>query len=173
MNNTLNRESTMTAFRTVANEFNNAITSDTRDDGETFYKIKDDAPEWLKGSDVSMAIHRAIDDRFPDDWVYEQMYFLAEHISDCDEADEARDKVSEWADSLVDVYNAARLKWLAMHLNNALLCDEAEEELGGGGDMFERIGAGQNLALDRIAHAMIEAIDEEANERDDDEDDDE
>lgn len=160
---------TKTMFQRVAEELNNAFESDTRDDGSTFYKLKDDRPEWLQGSDVMMAVHSALDDRLPDDWVYETAYYLAEQISDCDDADEARDKTGEWADSLVDVYNHDRLKWLGMHLNNAFLCDDAAEEFGPAEDTFSHIGRGQYLAIDRIAHALIEQIEEEADGRDDEE----
>lgn len=155
----------MSTFQDVATEFNDAFESSKRDDDTTFYKLKNDAPEWLQGSSVMMAIHAALDDRLPDDWVYKKVYFLSDRITDKENADDARDTTSEWADSLVDTYNSDRSKWLASHLNNAALVDEAVEEYGTEGDTFERIGIGQYLAIERIAAAVIEAIETEANDR--------
>ena len=159
-------------FQLVAEELNKAFISDTRADGTKFYKLADDAPEWLQGSEFSLACHKALDDRFPDDWVYEQMYFLADYICQYETADAARDAMGEIADGMVDVYNTERTKWLAMHLNNADLCNEAARELGfefrpDENGILELIGMGQYIAIERIGNAMIELIEQEANDRDD------
>ena len=58
-------------FATVLRELAEAFVRDTRNDGKEFYKVRKWAPTWLQDSQVSMACHRALDDRFPDDWVYE------------------------------------------------------------------------------------------------------
>jgi len=164
---------TKTQFETVLAEVETNMIRDTRVDGTTYYKFADDAPEWLQGSDVSLACHKALDDRFPDDWVYEQMAAIAEDLGDRDvaDADDARDAMGEIADSLVDVYNADRTKWLASNLNNAFLCDDAAEELGDPGDTFKRIAQGQYVAIERIGYALIDCITEEAELRDDSEED--
>jgi hypothetical protein len=164
-------EATTATFSTVLAEMAEAFEQSKRDDGKTFYKLKDDAPEWLKGSDVMLKIHSALDDRFPDDWVYETAWAIAENLTGYDDAnaDDANDQLHEVADGLVDVYNSDRARWLALHLNNALLCDEAAEESGTpiDVDMFSRIGAGQHLAIERIGYALITAVDAELDERDD------
>jgi hypothetical protein len=69
----------------------------------------------------------------------------------------------EIADRLVDVYNQDRVNWLALHLNNSLLCDEAKavrrSKIGGNTpDMFAAIGLGQYLAIDRIGRGVIAAV---------------
>ena len=159
---------TRTLFLTVLEELNAAFVSDTRNDGTVFYKLVDNAPEWLQGSDVSLACHKALDDRLPDDWVYEQMTAIASDLwdRDLDNADDAREAMGEIADSLVDVYNADRARWLASHLNNAFLVDDAVEELGGGEeDTYQRIGLGQYVAIERIGYALIQCIEEEAETR--------
>jgi|GEM_PF-2472230 hypothetical protein len=161
----------MTPFRTVLEELITAFTSDTRDDGTVLYKFRDDAPSWCN-PELMQGIHAAVDDRFPDDWVYETAAHVADNLTgyDVEDGDAARDILHEVVDGLVDVYNADRLRWLASQLNNALLCDEAAEEFGHKGDMFEQIAQGQALAIDRIANAVIQAIETEAGNRDEEDD---
>ena len=156
---------TESTFQSVATELAQSFVSDKREDGTTFYKIKDDAPDWL--GEISHKFHEAVDDRFPDDWIYEQAERLAGLIAEKDDADEARDCTGEWADSGVDVYNADLTKWLASHLANISLCDEAVEEIGVGnaGGIIGMIQSGQYMAIDRIAHALINAIESELESR--------
>lgn len=159
-----------TTFQTVLREFADAFTRITRNDGSKPYVINDGS--WLT-SDMMHDVHAAVDGsdpRLPDDWIYEHTRCVAFAFVDhgCDSATAAQDVTHEVADGLVDTYNAARSTWLAMHLNNAHLCDEAIEELGlpESADMFERIGAGQYLALQRIEAAVIEIVEHEAERRD-------
>lgn len=156
-----------THFRTVIEELSGAFERDTRNDGATFYKLRDDAPDWID-SDTMHAVHAALDERLPCDWVYETAMYVADAFTgyDCDDADELRDRIGEIADGLVDVYNADRLRWLAANLYNAAIVDEACEELGGSdADTFTRIGYGQYYAIERIACALLEAASDEADER--------
>jgi hypothetical protein len=160
---------TKTQFENVLAELAAAFVADKRDDGKTFYKLKDDAPAWLEGSDVMLAIHSALDDRLPCDWVYEQAASIAENLGgyDCDDADDAREHMTEIAGGLVDVYYSDLTAWLADHTNNALICDESAAEFGGDGDTFSRIGAGQYMAIERIGRALISEVENEADDRDD------
>ncbi len=160
-------------FQTVAEEVNKALVSDKRNDETTFYKFADDAPGWIEAASVSRKCHEALDDRMPDDWVYEQMYFLADHLTHYETAADAREALGEIADGMVDVYNMDRVKWLAMHLNNAFLCDDAANEFGWDKDrgLFGLIGMGQYIAIERIGDALIDCIEAEANDRDDNADD--
>ena len=162
---------TKTTFQTVAAELGDSFESFTRDNApdDRCYRLKEDAPEWLQGSEVMIAVHKALDDRLPDDWVYEQAAMIADWLVNCDyeSADDARENIGEEADSLVDVYDAARTTWLASHLNNAFLVDDACEELGAGDkDTFTRIGYGQYHAIELIANAVIEQVSDEAESRD-------
>lgn len=155
---------TTTHFRTVIEELSEAFECDTRANGESFFRLKDDAPDWID----SHAFHAAVDDRLPCDWVYEKAAHIADNFTgyDCEDADELRDHIGEIADGLVDVYNADRLRWLAANLYNAALVDEACDELGGSdADTFTRIGYGQYMAIERIAYALLDAAAEEAEER--------
>jgi hypothetical protein len=136
----------------------------------TFTKLKDDRADWLKGDDeyrFMREIHEALDDRMPDDWVYQQASSIADRLTEYEDADSARDSISEIADGLVDPYNTDRAKWLASHLLNAGIVDRAIEELGfdftgpNSTGIFGAIGLGQYVALEAIANAIIAAIEAE------------
>lgn len=162
----------MSAFMTVLKEFAAAFKRDKRNDGTEFYTLRDDAPAWLQGDagrTIMREIHEALDDRLPNDWVYETAASVADTLTgyDLDDADDARENLHEVADGAVDVYNADRSKWLADHLSNAALVDEACSELGcePDADTFTRIGLGQYLAITRIGGAVIDAVEAEADSR--------
>ena len=171
---------TESMFLRVAKEFASAFETAKRDSsGETFWRLKDDAPEWMRGDagrQIMFAIHGAMDGtddpRLPSDWVYEHTSRIADELvqREPDGEDDAREPAMEIADSLVDVYNADRARWLGDHLGNAALVDEACTDLGVGADegIYERIAKGQYLALERIANAVIDAIAAEAETRDED-----
>ncbi len=160
-------------FAKVMKELAAAFVLAKRDDGSTFWRLADAAPSWLQGdagATVMREIHESLDDRMPDDWVYEAASSVADAFVDhkADDADSARDDAHEIADGLVDVYNADRLRWLASHLGNAAIVDEACAELGcePDADTFTRIGIGQYEAYSRIANAVIDAVNAEAESRD-------
>jgi len=154
---------TTTNVQTVAKELAGAFTSDKRDNGGTFYMFKDDALEWIDENDVSHNFHRAVDDRLPDDWVYTQAAHAADSLAEYEDIEAMRDAVSEIADGQVD--NSDRAAWLASHLGNHALCDEAVSEgLCDGKDIDETIGVGQYIAIERICNALIDAIEARAEE---------
>ena len=156
-------ETTTATFQSVAGELANAFTSDKRDNGDTFYKLKDDAPDWINVHDL----HHSVDDRFPDDWIYEKIAHLADSISEYEDADSARDAAGELADQSVDIYYSDLSAWFASNLRNAALCEDATDEFGmpEGGDMFKQMQMGQYIACDRLAHAIIQAIEDELENR--------
>lgn len=169
----MNKTTFQKVLAELANAFETRTRTRTRDDGTTYTCLKDDAPAWLAGyagTTVMHDIHAAVDDRFPDDWIYASIAGMADTMTgyDAADADDMRENVHEIADGMVDVYNCDRSAWLAMNLNNAALCDEACSELGCDPDagMFTRIGLGQYLALTRIGEAIISACESEADERD-------
>jgi len=166
-----------TTFRIVLTELATAFVSAKRtSNGEKYYRIKDDPPTWLRGTNLMHEIHSAVDGsdpRLPDDWIYEATASAADSLRDhgVENSDDAREALHEVADSLVDVYNSARLAWLASNLRNAELVDEACNELGcdADADVCTRVGLGQYLAYTRILEAVIAAVETEANERDEQE----
>lgn len=156
----------MTNFKTVMNELSNAFERRSRDNGDRFYTLKDGSPEWMAGTIYSA--HNAIDGRLPDDWIYEAVHSLACNYNTHDDADECRDEESEVCDGLVDVYTSALTTWLASHLGNVALCDEAADEFGleEHNDIDHRIRMGQLLAYQRISGALLECVEAVAEDRD-------
>lgn len=143
----------------LACEFANAFEQDKRNDGKEFYKLKDGSHQWMTD-----AIHAAHGDMLPIDWIYEHCSRVADKMCDSDPED-WQDSVSEWADDLVDVYNADRTAWLALHLGFAAWVDEAVEELGHSDQgIFGDIGYGQYRLIESIAHALITGVQEAADE---------
>lgn len=157
---------TKTTVATVAAELAAAFVSSERNDGSTFYKVKDGAPDWIT-SDLMRTFHEAVDDRLPDDWIYSQIAHFADSLTEYEDIEAMRDAAHELADGQVDIYNTERAAWLASHLANQALCDEGiEEGLCDGRDISQTIGVGQYIALERIVQAMISAIEAEAQDRD-------
>lgn len=164
-----------TKFEEVAEELSSAFTTQKRDD-KTIYNLKDEFRRSKEGwinSDLMLRFHKAIDDRMPDDWIYEVIANGSSSLAEYEDVDAARDAIHEIADGMVDVYNSDVLRWLADHQMNACLCDEAAEEFGGAdNDTIKRAQLGQYLGITRILSEMVEAIEEEAEERETDEEED-
>lgn len=154
-------------FVSLAAEMAASFVSETRADGTPFTKLSPDAPAWIgDGWDgITGQCHKAIDSRGPDDWIYSMIPILADALTsygDEHTPETIRDHVSEIADSQVDVYNADRYKWLASHLLNAGLVDEAVEELGHSDQGISGdIGQGQYRAYETIANTIIDFIERE------------
>lgn len=153
-------------MQTIINELLQYFTTKTRgtgDDAETIVILKDNAPEYLRAN-----IMEAHGDRMPNDWIYEKYHSILETLSGyiIGSMDDVENYRAEIVDGLVDIYNADRTAWLASHLDNAGLCDEAEAEFGAQDtpDMFQRIGVGQYYAIDQIySHVagMLETLSED------------
>ena len=151
-------------FKTLLSELANAFERRTRGDGSTFVTRKDDAPVWITSSVIREMYP---DDRMPCDWVYESIHGIAQRLIEYDDpADE--DNLHEVCDGMVDIYTKARLEWLADSLHNLALCDEAIEEglCAPDASTEDRIGGGQYVGLQRIAGAVVAAVQTEADERD-------
>lgn len=158
---------TTTLFATVLEEFADSLERAKRDDGSTYYRRRDAAPEWVT-SEVLHAIHEALDDRLPDDWVYETAAQVADTMTgyDHDDPDALRDSVAEIADGQVDVYTLDRVRWLGQHINNVALVDEACDELGRPETIADAIAYGQYRAIEAICYAIIQVCEDEAETRD-------
>ena len=148
---------TTTKQAEIAQQFADAWTTDARNDGATFYKLRDGSPQWMTD-----AIHEAHGDIMPLDWIYEHCSRVVDMMTEY-EPEDWDDSVSEWADGLVDVYNADRARWLALHLEFAGFVDEAVEEFGHSDQgVMGDIGMGQFKLLEQIAYAMLSAVNEQA-----------
>ena len=158
---------TATKQAEIAKQLADAFRTDIRCDGTTFYKLRDGSPQWMTD-----AIHAAHGDILPLDWIYEHCHHVADKMTEY-EPEQWDDSVSEWADSLVDVYNYDLARWLSLHLDFAEIVDEAVREYGhadqreeGRGIMGD-IAQGQYKLLEQIAWAMVNAVNEQAEAADD------
>jgi hypothetical protein len=115
-------------------------------------------------------VHAAVDDRPPCDWVYEIASRAADLVMEFETADDARDCLSDFADGAVDIYTADLFRW-AENGRNRDLCERAVSEYGQPGDGFDTdtvsrwISAGQFMAAEWIAAAILDAIAGEARRR--------
>lgn len=158
-------KTTITAA-TIAQSLYDAFEAKERDQPneygtKTFYSLKRGSPQWM--TDAIREAHSGI---FPNDWIYHSCKNIAGSMSDTDPSD-WDDRVSEWADGEVDVYNADRTRWLASHLDFGSEVDDAVEELGHSDQgIFGDIGIGQYCVLQRIAYALIQAVRAQAEDND-------
>lgn len=138
----------------------------TRDNGESFYCLKDGRPDWMQ--EALRAAHDG-GDMMPNDWSYSLAHDMAHYIAESLERGEDCERceiISEGADSLVPCYNGERLAWLASHLSRAGFVDQANEDYGlpGEGGIMAMIGRGIYCELEMIGSALFDAIEAEAGE---------
>jgi hypothetical protein len=167
---------TKTVFQTVAAELSAAFETAARASGETFYRIRETAPDWILCDNEPFApglmyrVHAAVDDRSPCDWVYETASRAADWAEEFETVEAARDCVREFADGIVDIYTEDLFRW-AISGHNRELCERAVSEFGQPGDGFDTgtvsrwISGGQFMAAEWIAGAILDAIDGEARRR--------
>jgi hypothetical protein len=142
----------------IVSSFANAFTTDKRQDGTEFIKLAEGSPEWMVD-----AVRSAHADMLPEDVKYKMISECADrlvgHIDD-DAEDFDSVESGEIADSLVDIYNMARLEWLASSLYRADYCDDAQNEglVSDDSDMFQRIGMGQYMEYSEILHSLMSSL---------------
>ncbi len=146
----------------VADELARAFETAKRDNGETFTRLKNDAPQWI---DDSLAdIHGT--DMFPDDWRYEKIQSLAFSLAETD-PDEWEDfPHGTEIDSLVDIYYSDLTAYIASNVNRLHAANDAAKEYGDeSADIETRAGYAQYQEISEIAYRMIEVAESEAESR--------
>ncbi len=124
-----------------------AFVSDTRTNGDTFYKLRDGSPEWM-----SDAIHASHGDMGPDDWRYAAIRAVAGEIAESDDYD---DESSERIDSLVDVYTSALTGWLASRNDRYSYVDDAMADYGPPESIINALQLGQSAEYQEIWSALV------------------
>lgn len=143
-------------------EFAKHFERKTRDSGEPFVTLKDDAPEWLQD-----AVQDAHQGTLPNDWIYAECLAAVEAF-DNEELGEDGDGVHEHADGRVDTYTRDLYQWAAdMCLTDTWASAESEaEDMGPTGTTLNRIASIQYCAIRHIAEIMrnvcLEAMKEAA-----------
>lgn len=136
-----------------------------RDSGEDFTVCKDDAPEWVRD-----AVRSAHGDMLPEDTKYsmicESAGKLTEYADDDSTVDSLRDQIGEMADSMVDIYSADRVRWLASDFRRAFYIDDAREEglIGPDTSTLDQIGIGQFQEYYEILGHLLSAIENQEGE---------
>jgi hypothetical protein len=126
-----------------------------RDNGETFYTLKDDAPEWLLS-----AVRDAHQGDAPDDWTWNECRAAADAIDDgiLDELDD--DDVHDHADTRTEIYTRKLFQWAAdMCLSStyANAEDEANDLVGDKATIEDRLRTIQYCAIRAIATTILQA----------------
>lgn len=130
-----------------------------RDDGKTFFYLKDGAPE-----ELHKMVRRVHGDMLPDDYKYEYIVGALEAIADYD-GDE--DDIEELADELeADCYDSDLLEWLNSHSIRTWYVDKAVEEMGHGGGIIEDIAMGQVEEEREVFFTVLEDLREKLEEDD-------
>jgi len=144
----------VTLARTLAAAFEHR----TRDNGETFYALRADSPEWMK--DAVQAAHGGM---LPNDWRYRAISDAAQRMSECGEDSDEFTVPQEGYDE-PDPYTNDRIAWLGSAINwRPGYCDLAQNEWGlGPADIIERIGSGQAYELCEVWNLLAAFLTEEA-----------
>lgn len=129
-----------------------ALVKKTRDTGETFYTITDNAPSWIQ--DVCREAHG---DFMPDDTRYE---FIVEALDAIIDNDGETDDIQLEADT----YTRDLIAWLATSLKRVSYVDEAVSEFGieasGDNPLISMLSAGQVLEKQETLNLLVSALDD-------------
>src|ERR1035441_3698383 len=99
-----------------------AFTQDTREpSGEKFYKLTEDAPEW-----VGELVKKVHGERWADDWMYSETRSALGTISDAGEDADADEVQSYYTEP--DTYYSQLTDWLANFRGASDYVDQADEE---------------------------------------------
>ncbi len=123
----------------------------TRDDGSTFVRTKDDAPGW-----VSAIVRDAHGDFFPDDWRFECIHDAFGAIADSVE-DDLDELGHDFADD-ADIYNADLLAWVGSHNSRAEYVDEAVDSFGPARNFYHGLQMGQYIERLEVYAAVLQGL---------------
>lgn len=126
------------------------------EDEETFTRLKDGAPEWIRA-----AVYAAHGEMLPDDYRYEWTQDAFGAIHDADAGDDLDDVGAEFADS-VDVYTAGLLKWVGSNLHRVGYVDDATSDHDCAGNLARALMIGQAHERREVFEAALRAVEERA-----------
>lgn len=145
----------------LASEMSKQFERKTRDNGETFVTLKDDAPEWM--TDVCRDAH---DRMLPDDIRYAFIEEAVDTLSNlCDETSTENDLL-EAADTLeADCYTSDLTTWLASRNSRYSYVDEYVEN-NGYNDIISALQGGQLTEKQETFHLVLQALENVVDELD-------
>ncbi len=147
-------------LQTLAREMSQAFEGATRPtSGETFRKLKGDAPEWM-----TTVCRKAHDEAsiLPDDWRYafieEAVDALAasedavDALAASEDADEARNSLEP------DVYTSDLTAWLHSRNSRVYYLSEVLAEYGSFRDGFQLLAAAQMIEKEEVFQQVVDAL---------------
>ena len=154
--------STKTKFQEYTQYLIDAFVRNTRSQdcvdrgmSKTYYTIDDNhADKEEIQQNLIIPLH---DEEWPNDWRYSTIYFLLLDFVECEDRNEVEDRMFEFVDGLVDVYNADRIRWVGENLNRGLV---ESDHATGGENIFELIGLAQYEVISQMAYQLLDYIDQ-------------
>lgn len=137
----------MSLFTEAAQDIHSNLETATRDDGSKYIQMVEDI-EWQR--DIIFGAHL---DRLPCDDVYDRIEDILCNFTECEDEDEARDRLYEIEP---DCYTSDLTKWLASNINNVYYLDEAIEL--GFKEGFALLAAAQKCYIEEIGNELINGI---------------
>lgn len=139
-----------------AEKYHAMFISKTRDNGEDYVILADDASE-----DLQASIKQAHEDRFPNDWIYGTYADLMQRVTeyDLETFEQLEDVRHEIVDGSVHIYTHQLTAWLASDINNVdYLAQAASDgfvyEDGG----WQLLARAQYLAIDEVMSEVMDLL---------------
>jgi hypothetical protein len=146
-----------------ASEAQEYFVTDKRADGNSFIKLRSDAPQWLK--DLVREAHR---DMLPDD---ERYRFISDAFTIIAESED-EDEFMERLDSDVDVYTSDLTGWLHSRNDRVYYINEVIEEWGEVDDGFKLLAMAQYKERSEVLYDVLKGLQDRFEDEEEDEDDD-
>jgi hypothetical protein len=135
----------MNNIQTLAKEASAYMTTDTRPNGERFYKTTDNCPDWF--SDL---VREAHGEMMPDDYRYRFISEALDAFADYDDTDSALEQIE------ADCYTYNLIEWLGSNLTRQYYTDEALEN--GAPDTFAMLYNGQAQEKDEVYRSVLQSL---------------
>lgn len=148
----------MQNIQDLAKEVLNSMTRKTRDNGESFYCLKDDAPDWM--TELCRDAHGRM---LPDDHKFEFVNDALHAIADFEDEDEARESLEP------DYSNGSLTAWLASSNQRIGYVDDAVSNGLVNTDNFElssALQAGQLEEKREVFESVLESLNNRVDEVD-------
>jgi hypothetical protein len=136
-------------IQSLATEMSQAFEEATRQNGETFRKLKDGSPAWMA------TVCRQAHDKaqlLPDDWRYAFIEEAVDALASYDDADEARSSLEP------DVYTSNLTAWLHSRNSRVYYLGEALTEYGNFRDGFQMLAAAQMCEKEELFQQVLDAL---------------
>lgn len=129
----------------------------SRDNGEMFDRLKDNAPAWMKE-----VVHEAHGDMLPDDYRYSFIREAVELITDSDLDYDDEDGLHDLRLELEPAtYTGDRLRWLSSNLNRLDYVNSATEVYGHSDQgIADDIGLGQLMEKEEVFELVLNSLTE-------------